>query len=67
MGWVFSAQSVGGLLGSIVAGRLYRTFGGRHLMALAAAGFSMALALVALPSELAVVVALGASSGWARG
>lgn len=67
MGWVFSAQSVGGLLGSIVAGRLYRTLGGRHLIALASAGFALALALVALPSELAFVVALGAVIGFGAG
>ncbi len=67
MGWVFSAQSLGGLVGSIVAGRLYRTLGGRHLIALASAGFAVALALVALPSELVMIVALGAVIGFGAG
>jgi len=67
MGWVFSAQSVGGLVGSILAGRLYRTLGGRHLTALALAGFAIALALVAVPSQLAIVVMLGAVIGVGAG
>ena len=67
MGWVFSAQSIGGLIGSLVAGRLYRTVGGRHLVALALAGFAGAMALVAIPSQLLVVVALGAVIGFGAG
>jgi fucose permease len=67
MGWVFSAQSVGGLVGSIVAGRIYRTVGGRHLVALALMGFATAMALVAFPSELVIVVALGAVIGFGAG
>ena len=35
LGLVFAAQSVGGLVGSIVAGRLYRRLGGPHLIAIA--------------------------------
>lgn len=67
MGWIFSAQSIGGLVGSILAGRWYRTLGGRHLIALALAGFAAAIALVALPTELAVIVGLGAIIGLGAG
>ncbi len=67
MGWVFSAQSVGGLLGSLIAGRLYRHVGGRHLVALAVFGFALAIALVPASSELIVIVAAGSVIGFGAG
>ncbi|MBK5289111.1 MAG: MFS transporter [Acidimicrobiia bacterium] len=67
MGWVFSAQSVGGLVGSLIAGRLYRHVGGRHLIALAVFGFALAIAVVPASSELIVIVAAGAVIGFGAG
>lgn len=67
MGIVFSAQSVGGLLGSIVAGRVFRHLGGRHLIALALAAFAGAVAVVPASSELAIVVVAGAVIGFGAG
>lgn len=67
MGVVFSAQSVGGLIGSIVAGRIYRRVGGRHLIALALIGFAIAIAVVPASSELAIIVVAGAVIGLGAG
>lgn len=67
IGLVFAAQSVGGLLGSIAAGRLYRRFGGPHLIAVAVFALAAALALTALATELVVVIALGAVLGLGAG
>ena len=67
MGIVFSAQSVGGLVGSIVAGRVFRLVGGRHLIALALVGFAMAIAVVPASGELAVIVVAGAVIGFGAG
>ena len=67
IGLVFSAQSLGGLIGSVLAGRLYRRVGGRHLIALALVAFAGAIALVPVPSELAVLVVLGAIIGLGAG
>lgn len=65
MGLVFSAQSLGGLLGSVAAGRAYRRLGGPHLIAVALIAFAGAMVLVPWASELVVLVILGVSS--ARG
>ena len=67
MGIVFSAQSVGGLLGSIVAGRVFRRFGGRHLIALALGAFAVAIIVIPGSSELAVIVAAGSVIGFGAG
>lgn len=67
IGLVFSAQSLGGLIGSVLAGRLYRRVGGRHLIALALVAFAGAIALVPVPSELVVLVALGGVIGLGAG
>ena len=67
IGLVFSAQSFGGLIGSVVAGRLYRRVGGRHLIALALVAFAGAIAFVPVPSELVVLVALGGVIGLGAG
>ena len=67
MGIVFSAQSVGGLVGSIVAGRVFRLVGGRHLIALALVGFATAIAVVPASGELAVIVVAGAVIGFGAG
>ena len=47
LGLVFAAQSVGGLVGSIVAGRLYRRLGGPHLIAIAVLLLAGSIALLA--------------------
>ena len=67
MGWVFSAQSVGGLLGSIVAGRVFRRIGGRHLMAVSLGAFALAILVVPGASELGFIVAAGAVIGFGAG
>ncbi len=67
MGWVFSAQSVGGFLGALIAGRFYRRVGGRHLVAVAVFGFAIAIAIVPASSELLVIVAAGAVIGFGAG
>ena len=67
MGIVFSAQSVGGVLGSIVAGRVFRRFGGRHLIALALGAFAVAIIVIPGSSELAVIVAAGSVIGFGAG
>src|SRR3954469_5121323 len=67
LGLVFAAQSVGGLVGSIVAGRLYRRLGGPHLIAIAVLVLAGSIALLAVAGELALVVALGALMGLGAG
>src|SRR4051812_7981916 len=67
LGFVFAAQSVGGLVGSIVAGRLYRRLGGPHLIAVAVGVLAASIALVAVAGELALVIALGACMGLGAG
>jgi fucose permease len=67
LGLVFAAQSVGGLVGSIVAGRLYRRFGGPHLIAVAVLVLAVSIALLAVAGELALVIALGALMGLGAG
>jgi fucose permease len=67
LGLVFAAQSVGGLVGSIVAGRLYRRLGGPHLIAIAVLLLAVSIALLAVAGELALVIALGALMGLGAG
>ena len=67
MGIVFSAQSLGGLIGSIVAGRVFRRFGGRHLISLALGAFAVAIIVIPGSRELAVIVAAGAVIGFGAG
>src|SRR5690349_13498422 len=67
LGLVFAAQSVGGLVGSIVAGRLYRRLGGPHLIAVAVFVLAVSIALIATVGELALVVVLGALMGLGAG
>ena len=67
MGIVFSAQSLGGLIGSIVAGRVFRRFGGRHLISLALGAFAVAIIVIPGARELAVIVAAGAVIGFGAG
>ena len=67
LGLVFAAQSVGGLVGSIVAGRLYRRLGGPHLIAIAVCCWPASIALLAVAGELALVIALGALMGLGAG
>ncbi|MEO6469307.1 MAG: MFS transporter [Acidimicrobiia bacterium] len=67
MGWVFSAQSVGGLLGSVVAGRVFRRFGGRHLMAVSLGAFAVAILAVPGAGELGFIVLAGAVIGFGAG
>ena len=67
MGLVFSAQSLGGLVGSVVAGRAYRRLGGPHLIAVALIAFAGAMALLPWSSELWVVILLGAVIGAGAG
>jgi fucose permease len=67
LGLVFAAVSVGGLVGSIVAGRLHRRFGGPHLIAVAVLILAASLALVAVAAELVLVIALGAVMGVGSG
>ena len=67
MGIAFSAQSLGGLIGSIVAGRVFRRFGGRHLMAVSLGAFAVAILVVPGASELGFVVIAGAVIGFGAG
>ena len=67
LGLVFAAQSVGGLVGSIVAGRLYRRLGGPHLIAIAVCLLAGSIAFLAVAGELALVIALGALMGLGAG
>ncbi|MGZ4795800.1 MAG: MFS transporter [Acidimicrobiia bacterium] len=67
MGLVFAAQSLGGLVGSIAAGRLFRSFGGPHLIALAVFALAGSIALTGIATSLVVVVALGAVLGLGAG
>jgi len=67
LGLVFAAQSIGGLVGSIVAGRLYRRFGGPHLIAVAVCLLAASIALLAVAGALALVIALGALMGLGAG
>ena len=67
MGIVFSAQSLGGLIGSIAAGRVFRRFGGRHLMAVSLGAFAVAILVVPGASELGFIVAAGAVIGFGAG
>ncbi len=67
MGIVFSAQSLGGLIGSIVAGRVFRRFGGRHLMAVSLGAFAVAILVVPGASELGFIVIAGAVIGFGAG
>lgn len=67
MGVVFSAQSLGGLIGSIVAGRVFRRLGGRHLISLAVGAFAVAIIVIPGSSELAVIVIAGAVIGFGAG
>jgi fucose permease len=67
LGLVFAAQSVGGLVGSIVAGRLFRRLGGPHLIAVAVFVLAVSIALLATVGELALVVTLGALMGLGAG
>ncbi len=67
MGLVFSAHSVGGLVGSIVAGRVFRRFGGRHLIALALGAFAISIVVVPATRELAILVLAGAVIGFGAG
>jgi MFS transporter, FHS family, Na+ dependent glucose transporter 1 len=67
LGLVFAAQSVGGLVGSVVAGRLYRRLGGPHLIAVAVCVLAASIALLAVAGELALVIALGALMGLGAG
>jgi len=67
LGLVFAAQSVGGLIGSIVAGRLFRRLGGPHLIAVAVFVLAASIALLATAGELALVIALGAVMGLGAG
>src|SRR3954465_2572533 len=63
LGLVFAAQSVGGLVGSIVAGRVYRRLGGPHLIAVAVGVLAVSIVLLAVAGTLALVIALGALMG----
>ncbi len=67
IGLVFSAQSLGGLIGSVVAGRLYRRVGGRRLLAFALVALAGAMALMPVPSELVVLIGLGGVTGFGAG
>ena len=67
LGLVFAAQSLGGLAGSIVAGRVYRRLGGPHLIAIAVLVLAVSIGLLATVGELALVVALGALMGLGAG
>jgi fucose permease len=67
LGLVFAAQSLGGLVGSIVAGRVYPRLGGPHLIAVAVILLAVSMGLVAAAGELALVVALGAVMGLGAG
>ena len=67
IGLVFGAQSLGGLAGSLVAGRLYRRFGGPHLIALAVVALAAGLAGVPLAGSLGAVIGLGGLIGLGAG
>jgi fucose permease len=67
LGLVFAAQSIGGLVGSIVAGHVYRRLGGPHLIAIAVFVLAVSIGLLATVGELALVVALGALMGLGAG
>jgi FHS family Na+ dependent glucose MFS transporter 1 len=67
IGLVFAAQSVGGLVGAVVAGTLYRRLGGPHLIALAVLLMAGALGAVALAGTLGAVIVLGALIGLGAG
>jgi fucose permease len=67
IGLVFAAQSLGGLVGSLVAGRLYRRLGGPHLIALAVLALSGGLVAIPVAPSLGAVIALGALIGLGAG
>jgi fucose permease len=67
VGLVFAASAFGGLVGSIVAGRLFRRFGGPHLVAVAVFVLAGAMAVIGVATELAVVIACGALFGVGAG
>lgn len=67
IGIVFATQSIGGLLGSVLAGRWYRRFGGPHLVALGVLLLAGALACIPVAPTLAVVAVLGAAIGLGAG
>lgn len=67
IGLVFAAQSLGGLIGSVVAGRLFRRFGGPHLVAVAVFVLASAMAVVGVATELVVIVVCGALIGGGAG
>ncbi len=67
IGLVFGAQSLGGLVGSLLAGRLYRRFGGPHLVALAVLALASGLAGIPLAESLGAVIVLGALIGLGAG
>lgn len=67
MGLVFAAQSFGGFVGSIVAGRLFRRFGGPHLVAVAVLVLAVAMAAVGVATTLVVVIVCGAAIGAGAG
>jgi fucose permease len=67
VGLVFAASSFGGLVGSIAAGRLFRRFGGPHLVAVAVFVLAGAMAVIGVATQLAVVIACGALFGVGAG
>jgi fucose permease len=67
LGLVFAAQSLGGLAGSITAGRLYRRLGGPHLIAIAVLVLAVSITLIAAAEQLVLVIGLGALLGLGTG
>jgi fucose permease len=67
MGFVFAAQSLGGLAGSIAAGRLFRRFGGPHLIAVAVFALAGSMAVIGVATSLVVVIACGLVLGAGAG
>jgi len=67
IGLVFAAQSLGGLAGSVVAGRVFRRFGGAHLIAIAVVALAGSIAATALAPSLVLVIAAGTVLGAGAG